>query len=211
MMTRVLGNIGWLIMAMLAVLVTVLAAPYLWLSPESAAPPPLLETVIQRHTIFLFHIGGGMIALVVGAWNFLERSRERFLNLHRWLGRLYILSVLTAGLAGFSLSFTAQGGLTARVGFGMLAVLWITTAALAYLRIRAHDIESHRRWMIRNYSLTFAAVTLRLWLPFFMIAGYDFSTAYPTVAWLAWVPNLLVAEIIANRIVPKKQLAAVSS
>ena len=84
-MTRVLGNIGWLIMAMLAVLVTVLAAPYFWLSPASAAPPPLLEAVMQRHTLFLFHIGGGMIALVVGAWNFLERSRERFLNLHRWL------------------------------------------------------------------------------------------------------------------------------
>ena len=205
-MTRVLGNIGWLIMAMLAVLVTVLAAPYFWLSPASAAPPPLLEAVMQRHTLFLFHIGGGMIALVVGAWNFLERSRERFLNLHRWLGRLYIVSVFTAGLAGFSLSFTAQGGLTARIGFAMLAFLWVATAALAYVRIRAYDIESHRRWMIRNYSLTFAAVTLRLWLPFLMIAGNDFSVVYPTVAWLAWVPNLIIAEIIANKIVPNRQL-----
>jgi uncharacterized membrane protein len=194
-------------MAMLAVLVTVLAAPYFWLSPESAAPPPLLEMVIQRHTLFLFHIGGGMIALVVGAWNFLEGSRERFLNLHRWLGRLYIVSVFTSGLAGFALSFTAQGGLTARIGFGMLAFLWVATAVLAYVRIRAHDIESHRRWMIRNYSLTFAAVTLRLWIPTLMIAGNDFSVVYPTVAWLAWVPNLLVAEIIANRMIPKKQLA----
>jgi hypothetical protein len=88
----------------------------------------------------------------------------------------------------------------------MLAFLWVATAALAYVRIRAYDIESHRRWMIRNYSLTFAAVTLRLWIPFLMIAGYDFSVVYPTVAWLAWVPNLIIAEIIANKIIPKRQL-----
>jgi uncharacterized membrane protein len=199
-MTRVLSNIGWVVMMLLAVLVAALASKYLWLSPQAAAPPPLLETVIDRHTIFLFHIAGGLIALVTGAWNFLERSRERFLNLHRWLGRVYLVSVLSSSIAGFSLSFTAQGGLTARIGFGMLAFLWLVTAVFAYIRIRAFDIESHRRWMIRNYALTFAAVTLRLWLPFFMITGYDFTSAYPTVAWLAWVPNLLVAELIASRL-----------
>jgi hypothetical protein len=49
-----------------------------------------------------------MIALVVGAWNFLERSRERFLNLHRWLGRLYIVSVLPQVLLDSRFSFTAK-------------------------------------------------------------------------------------------------------
>lgn len=187
-------------MMLLAGLVAFTAARYFWLSPDIAAPPPLFEMVAQRHTIFLFHIGGGLIALFIGAWNFLERSRERFLNLHRWFGRIYLISVLASSLAGFSLSFTAQGGLTARIGFGMLAVLWLMTAIFAYIRIRAFDIESHRRWMIRNYALTFAAVTLRLWLPFLMATGNDFTSAYATVAWLAWVPNLIVAELIASRV-----------
>lgn len=202
-MTRVLSTVGWVVMLLLAGLVTFMASRYFWLGPEIASPPPLLEVVMQRQTIFLLHIGGGLIALFVGAWNFLERSRERFINLHRWLGRVYLVSVLVSSIAGFALSFTAQGGLPARIGFGMLAVLWLGTAVFAYVRIRAFDIESHRRWMIRNYSLTFAAVTLRLWIPILMIAGNDFPSTYMTVAWLSWVPNLIVAELIANRVAKK--------
>jgi uncharacterized membrane protein len=80
----------------------------------------------------------------------------------------------------------------------MLAVFWIVTAVFAYIRIRSYDLESHRRWMIRNYSLTFAAVTLRLWLPILMGFGNEFPEAYATVAWLSWVPNLIVAEIIGS-------------
>jgi hypothetical protein len=71
-------------------------------------------------------------------------------------------------------------------------------------------VESHRRWMIRNYSLTFAAVTLRLWIPILMVAGNDFPSTYTTVAWLAWVPNLIVAELIASRVVRSKQFAVSS-
>lgn len=198
-MTRVLSNVGWILMTLLAVLVAVTATRYFWLSANVAAPPPLLEMVLHRHTLFLFHIGGGAIALLVGAWNFLKRSRERFLILHRWLGRIYLVSVLSGGIAGLALSFTAVGGLSGRIGFGMLAVLWLITAAFAYIRIRNYDIESHRRWMIRNYALTFAAVTLRLWLPILIGSGHDFPEAYTTVAWLSWVPNLIVAEIIASR------------
>ena len=208
-------------MAVLAIFVVVMSARFFVLPLEIAAPPPLLEMVTSRTTIFLFHVAGGIIALVIGTWNILERPRNLWLKLHRWLGRIYIVAVLAGGLSGFALAFTAQGGLTARIGFGMLAVLWLTTAVFAYHRIRpinfpwkrnlrqiqnpkseiqnGRDIESHRRWMIRNYSLTFAAVTLRLWLPALGAAGYSFTDAYAAVAWLAWVPNLLVAEIIANK------------
>jgi hypothetical protein len=48
--------------------------------------------------------------------------------------------------------------------------------------------------MVRNFSLTFAAVTLRLYIPASVFAGIDFAVAYPIIAWLCWLPNLLVAE-----------------
>ena len=58
-------------------------------------------------------------------------------------------------------------------------------------------IEQHRQWMIRSFALTFAAVTLRLWLPFFQIVlNFEFIEAYIIIAWLCWIPNLIVAEII---------------
>jgi hypothetical protein len=48
--------------------------------------------------------------------------------------------------------------------------------------------------MIRSFALTLAAVTLRLYLPLSRIAGIPFYDAYVPIAWLCWVPNLLVAE-----------------
>jgi hypothetical protein len=51
---------------------------------------------------------------------------------------------------------------------------------------------------VRNFALTFAAVTLRIYLPLSNVVGIDFDVAYPVIAWIAWVPNLLVAEWVFN-------------
>ena len=56
-------------------------------------------------------------------------------------------------------------------------------------------IAEHRRWMIRSFALTFAAVTLRLYLPIFPLLGVSFLDGYRAVSFLSWVPNLIVAEI----------------
>jgi hypothetical protein len=48
--------------------------------------------------------------------------------------------------------------------------------------------------MIRNYALTFAAVTLRIYLGLFFAARMEFSDFYPSLAWLCWVPNLILTE-----------------
>jgi hypothetical protein len=69
---------------------------------------------------------------------------------------------------------------------------------LAYLAIREGDVTRHRRWMVRNFALTFAAVTLRLYLPASAGAGLGFGPAYAAIAWLCWVPNLVVAEWIVR-------------
>ncbi len=53
--------------------------------------------------------------------------------------------------------------------------------------------------MTRSYALTLAAVTLRIWLPMSQVAGIPFADAYQVVAWLCWVPNLVVAEWLIIR------------
>jgi signal transduction histidine kinase len=55
-------------------------------------------------------------------------------------------------------------------------------------------------------ALTFAAVTLRLYLPTAMVSESAFEPAYIAVAWLCWVPNLIAAELIFNR--PVRQSTA---
>ena len=54
--------------------------------------------------------------------------------------------------------------------------------------------------MLRSYSLIFGAVMLRIWLPLLIIAhGGEFIPAYRIVAWLAWVPNILLVEWLIRR------------
>lgn len=153
----------------------------------------------EHFPILLAHITGGSVALLLGPWQFSTKLRERALNLHRWLGRIYLAAVALGSLAGFTLAFFSEEGLPTHFGFGALAVLWFTTGLMAYTRILRGNIESHRRWMVRNYALTLAAVTLRNELPLMLVARMQFSRAYVIVSWLCWVPNLLVAEWLLHR------------
>jgi uncharacterized membrane protein len=195
-MIRIFKVLGWLAMTILALLIALASFRYFIQTPEVAIGPPLAERFAEYITPLLFHAGGGMLALSLGPWSFWGRFRNKYLHLHRWMGRIYLLSVLVGGVAGFYLAATAFGGLPASIGFSMLAALWLTTGAMAYLHIRRGAVQVHREWMIRNYALTFSAVMLRVWLPLFITLGYEFSEAYTTVAWLCWFPNLLVAELI---------------
>jgi hypothetical protein len=127
------------------------------------------------------------------------RLRTRFLTGHRWIGRTYVICVALGGSAGFVMATVSPGGLPAYVGFGLLASLWLFTTGAAYRHIRAGNQQSHRRWMIRSYALTFAAVMLRIYLPLSLRFGMAFDPAYQTIAWLCWVPNLVVAEWLMLR------------
>ena len=57
----------------------------------------------------------------------------------------------------------------------------------------------HRAWMIRSFALTFAAVTLRLYLPVSFLLELNFADVYRATSFLSWVPNLLVAELYLRK------------
>ena len=164
--------------------------------PLGALVHPEMRATFELHrTGILTHVFASLFALVLGPLQFSASLRAARPRLHRWSGRLYLAGgVLVGGAAGFYMAFHAFGGLAAHLGFGLLALAWLYTGLRAYLAIRRRDVAAHRRWMVRNFALTLAAVTLRLWLPAMLASGVAFETAYPLVAWLCWVPNLLLAE-----------------
>jgi uncharacterized membrane protein len=140
------------------------------------------------------HVLGAGLALLIGGFQFSGRIRQKFINLHRWLGRTYLSAALVGGIGGFAIALNADGGLVAKFGFAMLAVVWLYSSGQAYTAIRAKDIATHREWMMRSFALAFAAVTLRIYLGVLQALGFSFSEAYPVTAWLSWVPNLLLVE-----------------
>lgn len=134
-------------------------------------------------------------ALLVGGFQFSARLRRSRPALHRWIGRGYLLAVLVGSIGGMGLAMISHGGPPTHVAFSLLSALWLYSGLQAYRAIRDGDVAEHRRWMIRNFSLTFAAVTLRIELGLLIEAvGWTFDEAYVTVAWLSWVGNLLLAE-----------------
>lgn len=162
----------------------------------------------QRAGVYV-HVFASAVALLIGPFQFSARLRSRHPALHRFLGRLYLgVGVLIGGVAGLFMAFHAFGGVVAKAGFAGLALAWLYTGLRAYRAIRVRDVSAHRRWMIRNFALTFAAVTLRLWLPASVLSGAQFEVAYPVISWLCWVPNLLLAELLLRTYVPDALRAA---
>ncbi len=154
------------------------------------------------NTAFYTHIIFGGIALLIGWLQFSTKLRLRNLSTHRTIGKIYIITVLISSLAGIGIGFFATGGFITSTGFVCLGIIWFTTTLLAYLKIKNSQVEQHRRLMIYSYAACFAAVTLRIWLPLLVIILGDFIVAYSIVAWLCWIPNLLVANIIVRKLRP---------
>jgi len=208
-------NFPWALMAFLAIVVTIIAlAPYVTFNSENfnnATARYTTESTLRYVGLFVHAFAGG-IALLIGPFQFLDGFRKRRQNLHRWMGRIYLVSILIGGLSAFIIAPGMISGLVGEVGLMSLAVLWLWTGWNAYSSIRKGDVKSHREWMIRSFALTFAAATLRLWLgtliatqlPFLQTkyAGdFDalFVEVYRVVMWLCWVPNIIIAEMIIQR------------
>jgi uncharacterized membrane protein len=142
------------------------------------------------------HVLIGGIILLLGIFQLHPFSRTKFTGMHRGLGYVYVMGILFfAAPGGLVMSLFIGRGPWVLSSFLVQSVLWFYFTAMALNRIRQGDVIAHRNWMWRSYALTFAAITLRVYI-FFVSWSYDLSQpqAYATLAWLSWVPNLLVAE-----------------
>jgi hypothetical protein len=63
--------------------------------------------------------------------------------------------------------------------------------------------KEHKQWMWRSFALTLSAITLRMWK---VIIVYLFHPnpmdVYQIIAWLGWIPNILIIEYL----ITKKQI-----
>jgi hypothetical protein len=211
-MTRTKSGIAswglWAVLAISAVAVGVISLRYLSFDPE-LAPPDLRPNLDARPFFFYGHAVIASLALLIGVWQFLPATRRG--RYHRWAGRLYLVCVVPASIAGFIIALYTEMGPEAGVGFAILAVLWLSTTLMAYARIRAKDYASHRVWMIRSYALACAAITLRIILPVGQAAGASFHDSYVIAAWGSWIINLAIAEWIIRKTKLKEIVPPVAS
>ncbi len=196
--------VGWALVCSLSLCVAGYAAVGYLSQPVGALVHPEIRAALEaRPAVVLAHVLASAAALVIGSLQFLARVRRAAPRVHAWLGRSYVAGVLLGALAGLQMAAHAYGGSAARLGFASLALVWLYASGRGWLAIRAGDVAAHERWMIRSFALAFAAVTLRLYVAAAMASGIAFEAAYPAIAWLCWVPNVLVAQRLIAARTPK--------
>ena len=181
----------WMIVALLSVGIAAWSTRWFLNPPQS--PEQALGNPLGVPWLIV-HIAGSVTALALGSLQFVARWRRRG-RPHRWIGRVYVLGCLVGGGAGLILAFGSSAGPIVGVGFGALAALWIAVNLLGWRAAVQGRFDAHRRWMIRSWALTLAAVTLRIYLPTAIALELPVLEAYRAIAWLCWVPNLLLAEV----------------
>lgn len=143
------------------------------------------------------HIAPGILYLSIAPFQLWRGFRNRNLGRHRRLGRVALAAGLLSGtfaiIFGFFQSFGGMLQASAAVAFG----IWFLAAlALAYRAIRARDIATHRRWMIRAFAIGLAVGTIRLWIGLFEALGLlSFRDAFGVAFWISFVMHAVAAEI----------------
>jgi uncharacterized membrane protein len=185
----------------------VLTFPYLSLD---SADSRLAVSGGLRYSVLVAHIFTAAVALVLGPLQFMPRVRARR-RLHRTLGQVYLLAgVLPSAVATIPVAVWSGRPLT-QVSLSTAAVLWLITGGLAYRAARRRDFAAHRAWMMRNFALTFLAVTARILVPVLLLVQVAFGGAeagsvgdgapsmIPVGQTLGWIINLIVVEYLIRR------------
>jgi uncharacterized membrane protein len=157
--------------------------------------PEIVANHFTKTGALVLHAGVSATVLILGALQFFPKFRARWPAWHRRAGTIYVIGCMIGGGAGLVLAAGSTEGPIATVGFGLLAIAWLGATANAWRYAKARDFLRHRRWMTRSYALTFAAVTLRIYLPIVFVAHWDADVGYRAISFLCWVPNLIVAEL----------------
>ena len=152
-----------------------------------------LQVIADRH-LLIPHTLAGIFALLIGPINFSSRIRQRHLQLHRILGRIYVASVFIGAFTGIALAWGRPG----LPGTSMQAAAWIVCTTAAFITARNRQIVQHRQWMARSYAVTFTFVSsrvLNLWPRYWSHLG-DSLSAVGVIAFT--LASLLLVDLGLN-------------
>ena len=151
----------------------------------------------------VFHVVGGTLYAVLGAFQFPTALRRERRAWHRRAGRLLVPLGLSAALSGLWLSFFFprlhhSGALLGVIRF-TFGTAMVVSLVIAYVAIRRRDIARHRQWMIRAYALGLGVATQIFTQGFGEPLVGSGETSIALLIGLGWVINLAVAETVIRR------------
>lgn len=153
----------------------------------------------------IVHILSASLFSILGALQFSSGLRQRSPRWHRVSGRIVVASGVFAALTGlwmtvmYPIPLELQGGLLYTVRI-FVSVAMLLSFFLAMAAVKGGDIATHRAWMIRAYALgQGAGMQVVVLLPWMLLIGKPNMLIRDVLMSVAWLINLLVAEMAIQR------------
>jgi uncharacterized membrane protein len=153
------------------------------------------------------HFAAGGIILILGSIQLIDAVRVRYLALHRWIGRVYVVACLLTAIGGliFILMKGTIGGFPMNVGFALYGLLMLVAAVATYRYAVLGNMDRHRIWALRLYALAIGSWLYRIDYGFWVMLtdglGHNKTFSGPFdqfMAFFFYLPNLLVVEIFVR-------------
>jgi len=140
------------------------------------------------------HAFFGVLAMMLGVFQFSDRLRARYLKTHRTLGYVYVVSVFIA--APLAVPMTVRLGPSLVAASSVQSFGWMLTTAIALYCVRHRNVAQHRRWMIRSYPFAMVFTVTRMIIPIpavhrLGVAGIE-TVVWTVIALAAILPNILL-------------------
>jgi uncharacterized membrane protein len=146
------------------------------------------------------HLLGGALALIIGPFQFSSKFRNRFLKVHRNLGKVFIIAIILASLSAMYMSVyvAPQVNISWSISLFVMALVWLVSVLMAFRAIRMSRIQQHKEWMIRTYIITLGFVLFRVLNENSIIRDVmpTFEERGAACIWLSWVVPLFFTEVI---------------
>lgn len=163
--------------------------------------PEALGKYFNLRWVLIAHITAGGGALVLGPLQFWEALRSRGWKLHRVLGLLYLLAILTSGTCAIILAFTTAYEVNWAYAFSLQVwvSVWFIATFIAYRSALQKKFKLHKEWMCRSYIVTLAFIVSGLLLKTSFVQGLgSFADIAPSFFWMGWSVPLFIYEIVLS-------------
>jgi hypothetical protein len=160
--------------------------------------PPISPGFLIYPVAVALHVVAAGIWMTLAPFQFVKRIRARWLNYHRWAGRVLVAVGLIVGLAALFMAWvTPIAGWTERIILGFYGLLFLLALCKGFYSICMGQVMLHREWMIRAFALTLAVSTVRLIeIPALIIAGTQpLQIIYVIANITAFTSHAIVADL----------------
>ncbi len=156
---------------------------------------PVAQHFAPAKIFVALHATFAGLAMALGAFQFSNRLRARYLKVHRALGYVYVVCVFVGAPLAIPISMRIDTpSLTA--ASVVQAFGWMLCTGIALYCVRSGNVAQHRRWMIRGYPFAMVFTVARLLIPIPPILRSGFVgveiVVWSAIAMAAFLPSVLL-------------------